>query len=346
MTKICLGGSDPTTLLSHLATYGLASVLAEATGSAVTVSWTVGMNPRPEIHAPGLLETEVARAIRAHAHTAETWVTATFPDRNGTPRGLMSPRRAIDTTRLRDLQQARWDTIDSLPTPLHRRLASAIGEPAHWCAQIKDNSVTPTPDDGASRYEMTPRNNGSEVMGSRFAKMARPIQDRSDQQILAGLAGTAMLDSLDSGPNSRSATGMAEPGPVDTALAWCALWGINCLPVIPRTQQPNPRHRGQPSATAANIANIRTPKDEYFALPAWNAPWTIAKVRTILAGAHLTAGATQLLTGSHAPTPEITWLRERGVTALVTFEVGSRGGGGRNAKERYANRGRVHTLGM
>ena len=79
---------------------------------------------------------------------------------------------------------------------------------------------------------MQPRNRGSELLTNRLRPLATTLAKWSPKKILHGLTGTAVHDTVgEQKPDSRTATGLAPPGPTDNALAWCALWGSpNSLP--------------------------------------------------------------------------------------------------------------------
>lgn len=82
---------------------------------------------------------------------------------------------------------------------------------------------------------MQPRNQGSEFVGTRLRKLAATVAQRDTAKILAGLTGQSVDDELgENSPGSRTATGLASPGPADNALAWCALWGISQFPFAMR----------------------------------------------------------------------------------------------------------------
>ncbi len=134
------------------------------------------------------------------------------------------------------VQQSRWEVLDELTTAGHHwldlRFLAALGEPCYWSFNRKGDALQ---DDGASRLEMQPRNQGSEFVGTRLRKLAATVAQRDAAKILAGLTGQSVDDELgDNTPGSRTATGLASPGPTDNALAWCALWGISQFPLAMR----------------------------------------------------------------------------------------------------------------
>lgn len=320
MSAFTLAGSPPHEMLSHLALYGLCAILEEA-GQRAVIWWSRGMNPRPNLETglerPGVAEAVVAHA-RQHAHP-DNWVQLTHPDGKGMQRGLLSPRRGAPADQ-GAYRRAREAAIDGAASDLDRRLIHSLGEPAYW-RKVRGK---PRPDDGASRYDMVPRNQGNELMRGRYVKLAAEVGRRTPGAVLHGLAGTSVRD-IDEGPDSRTASGFRQPGPTDAAVAWCALWGIAWIPVAPRTRTA--------SATATNLAG----RPEQFVHPLWTAPRTPARIRTVLASAQLASAARG---SDHAAS---TWLAARGVRALAVFPLEVVGSD--NAPERRALRARIIPLG-
>jgi CRISPR-associated protein Csb3 len=215
VTRFVLAGSDSRVLLSHLALYGLGAILEEA-GATPRLGWTSGMDPRPAVHGAGCTPADLAVAVRAHAARRakpDAWVSRTLPDK-GKRRGLMSPR--LTTLSIpegwRDLEERRNDTIDEVTArraELDLRMLGALGRPAYWRMYQRQRRQ----DDGASRWEMQPRNQGSEFVGTRLSPLARAVAARSDVQVLDGLTGAAPIDEVGHGKaDSRTPTGLAAPG--------------------------------------------------------------------------------------------------------------------------------------
>lgn len=100
----------------------------------------------------------------------------------------MSPRLATvpDKASWRDLQAARHRELDELTTSAKvtdLRFLAALGEPCYWSRNRKGD---PLQDDGASRWEMQPRNQGSEFVGSRLRKLAIAVVGRAPRATVAG----------------------------------------------------------------------------------------------------------------------------------------------------------------
>ena len=335
MNKIILRTCDPQVLLSHLALNGLAAILQSEGTPDVRAGWTTDANPRPYITIPGTDTATVGKLISQHAQAAnaeDSWLRQDITLK-GTPRALMSPRLTPfgDGQTWRQAQRARHLVLDDLTTTkrwLDLRLLTALGEPCYW-RRNKQGMILQ--DDGASRLEMQPRNQGSEFVGNRLRKLAAAVAARDPAQILAGLRGDSTLDEIGGDkPDSRTATGLASPGPTDNALAWCALWGISQLPLAMRV-----------NTTATTSGHLGRSRNEWFYTPIWNGQWQPARLRSILASAPLRViAATGLdlhidaeIAAAHS------WLSARGIEGLVRFPI--RRFGSDNAPERRAMRGEL-----
>jgi CRISPR-associated protein Csb3 len=348
MTQITLAGCEPYTLLSHMALYGL-GVILEADGvQDVRLAWDPPGNPRPVISADDLDEMELAARVGRHAqaHAArDSWVqrdvalTVRSQDKpKPATKALMSPRLSVfwDQETWELVQRSRHDALDQLVAVggwLDLRFLAALGEPCYWSRSIKGE---PLQDDGASRFEMQPRNQGSEFVGTRLRKLAGTVARRDPAKILAGLHGESVEDELDSSPGSRTATGLAGLGPTDNALAWCALWGISQFPVAMRVNG-----AGRTSGTAVTSGHISHRPGESFFVPMWKGQWRPARLRTVLASLQLrTAAATGLSLPKYTDTQisaAHAWLAARNVEGIMRFPVHRFGSD--NAPERRAMRG-------
>jgi len=356
MSEITLGSCAPDVLLSHLALYGLAAILEAAGVTGVRAAWSRAGDPRPVISVPDLTGEQAAAIIAAHARQAAnsaSWLHRSTTV-NGSPRALMSPRLSAfgdDETAWRQAQQQRHQVLDELTASgnwLDLRFLAALGEPCYW---VRDLQGRIQQDNAASRLEMQPRNRGSEFVGNRLRKVAAAVAARTDSQILSGVLGQTVRDEAGSdSADSRTATGLAAPGPADNALAWCALWGISQLPLAMRIQT-NPRI----PVRAVTTGHLGRGRSEWFYAPVWAYPWRPAMIRTILAAAQTRTAASEGLDRSGRPlatdrtgraqpmatgsdlTTACRWLAARQVTGIVRFPVARLGSD--NAPERRAMRG-------
>ena len=181
---------------------------------------------------------------------------------------------------------------------------------------------------------MQPRNQGSEFVGTRLRKLADTVAQRDAAKILAGLTGQSGDDELgDNSPGSRTATGLASPGPTDNALAWCALWGISQFPLAMRI-----------NGTAQTSGHFSRRRKEWFYVPMWHGTWRPARLRSVLASQELrTFAGTGLTASAGSSDLEVSraraWLRARGVEGAVRFEILKFGSD--NAPERRAMSGHL-----
>jgi len=305
-----------TTALSHFALFGLAAICEAELGVVARVWWTDQRIPRPQLDA-GCQPHALAEAVHRHAAertSPQSWLALRIDHEEKAP-AAFSPRIKAPSSpsAWHGLQSVRNTALDQLRAGhalLDLQMIGALGEPAYWLAGK-------TPDGGASRWEMKTRNQGGDFVRDRLSRLAGYVAAREVEEVLSGLTGATVNDEAGQNkPESRSATGFARPGPVDNALAWCALWGISQFPVT--------HHLDAQSATAGtNVPHNRTHPTSVF-LPVPTRPITLARLRTIIASRHLAlVGATQ-----HAgPVDEITakasrrWLASMSIRALIRFPV-------------------------
>lgn len=329
-----LSRSDVYTLLPHMAHYGLGAILDDAGVTDLRLQWTGGPQPVPQIIAADLTGLQVDELVRRHAaahYETSSWVRQNL---SGTSRGLMSPRLSAigDDSAWARLQTDRHQVLDELLTQrafAELRYLNALGEPCYWSHNTKGERQQ---DDGANRLEMQPRNQGSEFVGSRLRKVAAAVAARPPGAVLAGLIGDHIIDEAGNGKSdSRTPTGFAPPGPTDNALAWCALWGLGQFPLAARI-----------NATAKTSGHHGRSRTEWFYVPVWTAPWTTARLRTVLASQALhVAAAAGLDTPRPVEPSRIAAARARvaafGVEGIIRFPV--RRFGSDSAPERRAMRG-------
>jgi len=336
MNNIVMQRADARVLLFHLALYGLGSILEDAGVPDVRVSWTPGAQPRPTVRGDGLTSDIVDDAVRQHAHsrlTEPSWLLRDV-QLSGTLRGLMSPRLTTfgDPQVWLQVQDARHAELDRL-TDRHRwsdlRYLAALGEPCYWSHNRQGH---PLQDDGASRLEMQPRNQGSELVGTRLRRLAEVVSARASGSVVTGIEGTSVVDEAGADKvDSRTPTGLASPGPTDNAVAWCALWGIGQLPLAPRID-----------ATALTSGHIGHSRSEWFYAPVWEVPWRPSRVRSVLTARQLHDAAAVDLPARWAvePTRGVgarRWLAARSILGVVRFPIQRFGSD--SAPERRAMRG-------
>lgn len=291
-------GGSVSDALTHLAMVGTAAILQES-GCAVQMGWADGAAATARIWLPDGVD--VGTCVQTHAarHSSDdSWVQHKH-EHLGAMVGSFSPRikAAVSRSTWETLIRVRTDGLSSGSlTWLDHAMIGALGEPAYWLAD--------QPDLGASRWEMKTRNRGEEFVGHRLGPLARQVAARTPAHITAGLVG-GVVDDGKNGASSRTATGLRSPGPTDTAVAWCALWGISQTTLVPQaramsqTSGSSPRNRVHPRA---------------MALPVFARPVTLGRWRGVMASHQLDEVAFgQKAASSHA------WLKMAGVTALVVF---------------------------
>ncbi|MGH3932535.1 MAG: hypothetical protein ACRDTF_21460, partial [Pseudonocardiaceae bacterium] len=238
------------------------------------------------------------------------------------------------------LEKGRNDTIDEITArraELDLRMLGALGRPAYWRMYERERQQ----DEGASRWEMQPRNQGSEFVGNRLAPLARAVAARSDEQVLDGLTGAALIDEIGHGKaDSRTPTGLAAPGPTDNALAWCALWGISQLPLALRVRQA--------AITSGHVGKIGA---GWFYTLIWTRAWRMARLRSMLASRqarevaelHVLPRSAGRVVDRLGDKAARSWMSARGVTAVLCFPVSRYGSD--NAPERRAGLADICRLG-
>lgn len=325
MATLTLGG-DAESALTHLALLGAAAIVqAGLPGADVTLHWRSDNGWRAVLDVADVSEARIGAVVTDHAIARvkpDSWVNADITH-EGRPTAVFSPRIKVATSAesWRELQDHRWRGLDAMASDiegaLDRRLIQALGEPAYW----RPSPTGIRADDGASRLEMKTRNRGEEFVQNRLRPLAVAVASRSSDQVVAGLTGIAVRD--EAGKNkadSRSGTGLTGPGPVDNAMAWCALWGISQFPLIQRVTSR--------SSTCGFITGKRPTAGLAIPMTLW--PVTPARMRSILLGTQVASAAQR---GDLPPGPEqvvsqvaVDHLRARGVGMIMRFPWSSSSG--------------------
>lgn len=319
MTTLLLGG-EAETALTHMALLGSAAILRACIPHAeVTVHWVNENGWRAVLDVDGVAESTIGAVIAEHAAQRtkpDSWVDADL-EHEGRISAVFSPR--IKGASSRDswnrLQSKRLQGIDGLaPGPegaLDMRLVQALGEPAYW----RQTATGPKPDDGASRLEMKTRNRGEEFVQNRLRPLAAAVSSRTSSEVVDGLTGASIKDEVGKNKaDSRSGTGFTGPGPVDNALAWCALWGIAQFPIIQKVA-------GR-SATCGFISGRGTESSLAVPMAMW--PVTLTRMRSIMLGPQVTTAARRgdlTLAGPQRIAVQVAaeYLRKRGIGIVMRF---------------------------
>lgn len=304
--------------LTTFAGLGVALILEAQGARKVRLGWTDAMEPRLVVTAEDFDDEAIAAAVLDHAreNAAEGgWIGQDLPGDPWKGRSaVFSPRikSAASDAAWADLQAARHTGIDRLDTGLFSAasedLIGALGEPAYWPVLVTAGH----PDEGASRWEMKTRNRGEDFIRNRLRGLAGTVAKRTPETVRAGLVGTSVVDEAYKGKRSeesRTSTGLTTPRFTDSALAWCALWGISAFPVVHRI--------GKASVTAGALPLGKfTP--QRMVLPIVLGPASMARWRTVLCSSQLHEVATAGTPGAPAAT---TWLVSHGVRAISSYPV-------------------------
>lgn len=317
MTEFILG-SDYTRALDHFAGYGLSTILEQIGERDVRIHWSDAAEPRLTLSGLRSVPAQVGATVHAHATahcTSESWVQQTTTVQSKGKHlevGLFSPRIAVPDSRdvWRNLYEARSAALE-IPANqgwLDSLMLQALGEPAYWLL----NTQTAEPDRGASRWEMITRTHGKDFTRDRLVKLAEKLSARTPETVLTGLIGDAVVDEIGANKtDSRTGTGLVPPGPVDNALAWCALWGLSALRVTHRI--------GRQSFTPGAHPQTGVHPDQ-MALPLVTSPASPAKLRRILRSrtfddaAFASIGSSERAIGREA-------LNHANIAGLVRFPV-------------------------
>jgi CRISPR-associated protein Csb3 len=321
--------------LAHFALVGLAGIVDHASDPAdarCRIFWTDDATPRPVVTCSLDDDARVAEAVRQHAlrhRSPHSWVSQRVSGGSRDGSGLFTARAKAPTLdewpaylRARRDARERMGSAEKGERPdegldtLDKRLLLALGEAAWWRCDAKEAR----PDDGASRWEMKTRNQGQEFIVHRLSPLADAVAARSSGAVLAGLTGQRVVDETGkNSPTSRTSTGLTTPGPVDSAMAWCALWGLHAAPTIHRkagvSKSPGvwPRHRVHPSTAVLPVFTRPTTVLRFHHVLV-SQPFDLAGARTAAREADTAANQIKVLAARR-------WLRDQGVTAMVRFPV-------------------------
>lgn len=336
-------GGDVTSALSHLMVVGLASILEETGDQEVFFGWEEHASARPVLWGD-LDGQEVGERVRSHAERhsgGSSWLSSRVETGVREGSALFSPRVKVPKGEAarpewQAYEDQRRDTLDRLGpdlTDLDHRMLLALGEPAWWQCDGKDDQ----PDKGASRWEMKTRNRGEEFIRHRLSPLAGALARRTADGVWSGLTGRTVVDETGSGEQSRTPTGLTLPKAADSAQAWCALWGISALPTIARS---TPAGVNGYSQSAGAWPRTRA-RPQRMVLPAFTCRTILPHYRAICASAQLDVLASDAGTPFERETARV-WLRGQGVRATIAFGVHE--AGSPSAPERQLMSGRIDTL--
>ena len=115
---------------------------------------------------------------------------------------------------------------------------------------------------------------------------------------------------------SQTATGLAAPGRVDSAVAWCALWGLSVTGV---------GWRGTVVAPTAGVWPMGRTHPSYAALPVLDMPVSPQRYRRLLRSLAWRHVIDMFASGGDGIAPqlgnEVEWLKQRGVCHAIWFPI-------------------------
>jgi CRISPR-associated protein Csb3 len=342
MSTITITGSYHT-LLTHCALWGTASILANDLGSSrVRAGWIdpdhpeVLVNPQAVIDIDGASPEEAATIIRDLAlmvSSSQHWAAqARWTDKKGQHTvSLLTSRTGLpETKELTGQSAAWWQTVQDQRSAevaelsaLEQDMVRGLGTRSWWLSEAKGIR----PDLGASPWEMKTRNRGEEFLAHRFLPLAHEIAGWEPDTILTGLSGQTCNDVLGGNkPDSRTATGLAQPGPCDNALAWCALWALTAMQPVHQTQRLAPGGRRlaapEPSPYTGRVqGKYMTTKTETLVVAVPNGLVSPAAWGRIQRSAPLTRALKRIDTDPIAAEEARARLRTQRLLAAVSFPI-------------------------
>ncbi len=337
-------GGEITSALTTFAGLGLALILEGDGAEHVRLGWTDAAEPRMVVTADGYDDEAIAGAIREQAAMCVApggWIGCNLQGElwKG-KKAVFSPRVKISNPKMQwpNLQKERLLGINKEVEgeiqqgyAINLDLIGALGEPAYWYF----TSSGPKPDGGASRWEMKARNQGQDFVSNRLRQLARIVADRDATAIVSGLIGYTVEDEAYEGKRSdesRTATGLTSPRFTDSALAWCALWGISSFPVI---------HRLTGASVTAGAEPIGEFTPTHLVLPVLVGPHSLGRWRAMVVSEQVIQ-AMEKAESAVAARPARAWLVAHGARAILTFRVNVSDND--KAPERFLGTGRLEVL--
>ena len=334
---------EVTSALTTFAGLGLALILEGDGAERVRLGWTDAAEPQMVVTADGYDDEAIAVAVHKHATASVapgSWVQADLEsepwvDKKGRwVAAVMSPRISRPDQgkdcKWEYLQKSRHSVIDRCREDGSKwgdlELMGGLGEPSYWWSKV---------DGGASRWEMKTRQNYQNFVHDRLRGLAEIVATRDGESVRSGLVGEVVIDEAyakESSEKSRTATGLTSPRFTDSALAWCALWGISSFPVI---------HRLMGASVTAGAVPIGKFTPTQLVLPVLVGPRTLGRWQAVVASEQVIRAMGNTDSTAVARTARA-WLVAHGARAILTFRVNV--SDNPNAPERSLGVGRLETL--
>ena len=337
-------GGEISSALTTFAGLGLALILEGDGAERVRLGWTDAAEPRMVVTADGYDDEAIAGAVYRHATAclapsswigcdlqAEPWKgrNAVFSPRVKAPK-FMKQWQSLQAKRIQGTDHEMEDAT-APGYDIDLEFIGALGEPAYWYFTSNGSE----PDGGASRWEMKTRNQGQDFVRNRLRQLNRIVAARDVVAIVSGLTGRTVEDEAYKGKRSdesRTATGLTSPRFTDSALAWCALWGISSFPVI---------HRLTGASVTAGAEPIGKFTPKHLVLPVLVGPHTLGRWQAVVVSEQVIQAMENTESTAVARTARA-WLAAHGVQAILTFRVNV--SDNPNAPERSLGAGRLEAL--
>ena len=287
-------------LISHMAAYGLASVI-DAHGGEAWIGHGPDMEMTPFV-ATDLDPVAVNAAVRQSAHDCEAAIEEDLePGKSGNDRIPVIRARATDTDRARratKMREARLDQIEGSGGQLCASLLAGLGAPSPWVRDPR-TAGDRRPEWGATRLDGVAYNYPSDIVRAALRKV---------RAAAAKLDGDSLQWTQDASSQEADHFLWSPPGTtIDPIWQWLAAMGLTLLPVG-ATSRGRARTPGFWDERAS-----RGGTDRGITLPVLSSPVSVQRLRCLVQLEQLAAR-----TPTDAARLE---LRALGISALAVFVV-------------------------
>ncbi len=334
---------DITSGLTHFALAGLSLLGRALTDRRVVTYWSQDANPRATLEMEDVTPVQLAESIQkicqkwsnGWASVQVNYAAGTFSPFSPRFKSIDSSKHPEDWLKHQTSRNQEFDTLVREHDFLALQFIQSLGEAAYWCF----NKKKPSPDSGASRWEMKTRNHGQEFISDKLLKFSQVLSTWPGEKILSGITGEQTDDPWGK-VDSRTPSGFTPPNPTDLALAFVALLGIGQFPLTQRisdiaiTPGAFPDSRIHPKVAVVPV-HTSAISPERFESAVMSREWNEV-VRYIGA---LDTGRQN----TEAKIAEaIAYLQNFSIEAAISFPIQVIGSV--NAPERYFCQGRIHLL--
>jgi len=300
-------------LASHIAAYGLASVLHESGEEAFVGHDPDVLDMDPQVWT-GASPERLLESVRRVARQCEEPVEADLePGKSGNDRRPAIWARTTQIARARMALEARERLLDRLEARGERvpaAMVCALGTPAPWLEDRREKGERRfKPQRGASGFDGTLANHTSDFVRGVLRRSRRHAEDLSNAGFADLWKGDGMGHAAELQPNGETRTVWAPPAVrIPPAQQWLAAMGLLQFPVGLRTNE-----------GARTPAHWREPRQRGVTLPVLSMPVSIPRLRALLQAPEL-AQAPPGVEADLSPASAAR-LRALGVSELVAFPV-------------------------